>query len=174
MKSSVTFIFGDQLGSNRGYEGGGEGGRREYREEKIKKILFRQRDASSSLSLCIEPCAESVSGHIMLVGSSFTWNFFAQPDRFKASIRGHLRRLTGGGCMHTCMHMDRARRKSSERRKSYRVRWNDFAATSHRARCFPSPPRNYFPCNQQFVSVTSTLIFLINSHTGGTLCSISV
>lgn len=92
--------------------------RREKMVKKKKKEKFVPPERCIA-SLCIEPCAESASGHI--VGSSFTWNFLARPDRFKASIRGHLRRPTRGACAHHaharawCIWIARAGSRCGER-----------------------------------------------------------
>jgi len=94
-----------------------KGGRKWWKKKKTKEKFVPPERCIASL--CIEPCAESASGHI--VGSSFTWNFLARPDRFKASIRGHLRRPTRGACAHHaharawCIWIARAGSRCGER-----------------------------------------------------------
>lgn len=147
----------------------GKKSQKEKRKCSVKEARTRRRCSGRrrGRSSCIKSCAGSVSGRI--VGSSFTWNFLARPGRFKASIRKR-----GAHTVRAYVHVHDAygfayAGSLPGRRKNYpaAVKW--FCCyvvrlpARARPRCFSSLRRDWFPCNQRFVSVTSTLISLINS-----------
>lgn len=136
-KSWVTFFFDGQLWLNRGHER--EGGKERIVKKK-KKSLFRQRCIVVVVIVHRTMRRERIR--------PYRWSVPVSRETSSGGPTGSRRAFAGisavwqgeRACTCTCMmHMDRARRKSPERRKSYRVRWNDFVATLHRARCFSSP-----------------------------------
>lgn len=162
-KSWVTFFFRrSTLIKSRALDGGGKREGEKKREKKNKNLFCTDRRR-----LCIERIRQQI------VGSSFTWNFFARPpDRFKASIRGHLRRpKRGSPCMHMHMHVHDAygSRAGSRRNGERIIESGEMILLLYVTHCAPIfllsllGETDFHAINDSYLSVTSMLIFLINS-----------
>lgn len=101
-----------------------------------------------------------------IVGSSFSWNFFARPDRFKASIRGGAHPAAWQGGAYTYMRIcarivhDAYGSRAGSRRRGERIiepaKW--FSRTAS------LPSKLISMQSAIFILVTWMLIFLINSQ----------